>query len=41
MLAIILLALLFAAIVGARTSGPGTCTAPPRAAGTAPGAIPP
>lgn len=35
-IAIILIAILFAAIVGARTSGPGTCTAPPRASSSAP-----
>ncbi|MEJ5298091.1 MAG: hypothetical protein ACUVSM_01280 [Armatimonadota bacterium] len=43
-IAIILIATLFAAIVGARTSGPGTCTAPPRVSGgppAAPAIIPP
>ncbi len=38
-IAVILIAILFAAIVGARTSSPGTCTAPPRASSGAP--VPP
>jgi len=40
LLALILIAILFAALVGARTSGPGVCTAPPRPPVAVPGPPP-